>query len=309
MNLKGFALVLVVILVLVGYNSFFTIQEIQQVVVTEFGRPVRSIRDAGLYFKFPWYKTYYFDKRLLTIAGESNEIPTNDKTFIWVDTTARWKIVDPLIYFQRLNNERRANSVLSDLIEGIIRDLVTKNDLNEIIISSDWKEKYSVSTEREGTTNRSVKYGRDGITKFIIQNLNNAEEEYGIEIVDILIKRINYTDKVRQKVYERMISERKRIAAQKRSEGEGEKAEILGKLSRELSDINSTAAKAAKKIRGLADAKATIIYGETYSKDPKFYQFFETLESYKITVGSNTKLVIDANSPLYKYFSSDNNSF
>ena len=305
--IKNFIFFLLILLVLAGYNSFFTIQEIQQVVVTEFGKPVRSIKNAGLYFKLPWYKVHYFDKRLLTIAGEPNNIPTNDKTFIWVDTTARWKITNPLIYFQRLNNERRAASVLSDLIEGIIRDLVTKNDLNEIIISSDWKEKYSVSTERKGTTDRSVKYGRDGITKFIIQNLNNAEEEYGIEIVDILIKRINYTDKVRQKVYERMISERKRIAAQKRSEGEGEKAEILGKLSRELSSIDSTAAKEAKKIRGQADAKATKIYGEAYSKDAEFYRFFETLESYKKTIGSNTKMVIDANSPLYRYFSSDYN--
>ena len=304
MSLKTLILIPIIALILLGYNSFFIIQEVQQVVVTEFGKPVTSINDAGVYFKFPWYKVRYFDKRLLTIAGEPNEIPTNDKTFIWVDTTARWKIIDPLIYFQRLNNERRAAGVLSDLIEGIIRDLVTKNDLNEIIISSDWKEKYSVSTEREEKANRSVKFGRDGITKFIIQNLNQSEKEYGIEIVDILIKRINYTDKVRQKVYERMISERKRIAAKKRSEGEGEKAEILGKLSKELSEITSVASREAKKIRGISDARATQIYGIAYSQDAEFYRFYETLISYGQTIGDNTKLVIDANSPLYKYFSS-----
>ena len=307
MNWKIFIIAILAILGAVGYNSFFTIQEIQQVIVTEFGKPIRSIRMAGLYFKLPWYKVNYFDKRLLTIDGEPNEIPTNDKTFIWVDTTARWKIINPLIYFQRLNNERRAESVLSDLIEGIIRDLVTKNDLNEIIVSSDWQTKYAVSTEREIVADRSVKYGRDGITQIIIQNLNDAEEEYGIEIIDILIKRINYTDKVRQKVYERMISERKRIAAKKRSEGEGEKAEILGRLSRELSEITSTASKKAKTIRGRADASATKIYGSVYGKDPEFYRFFETLESYKKTIGPNTKLVIDVNSPLYKYFSTEYN--
>ena len=307
MNRKIFLIAFLVILGAVGYNSFFTIQEIQQVIVTEFGKPIRSIRTAGFYLKLPWYKVIYFDKRLLTIDGEPNEIPTNDKTFIWVDTTARWKIIDPLKYFQRLNNERRAESVLSDLIEGIIRDLVTKNDLNEIIISSDWRSKYAVSTEREAIADRSVKYGRDGITKVIIQNLNDAEQEYGIEIIDILIKRINYTDKVRQKVYERMISERKRIAAKKRSEGEGEKAEILGKLSRELSEITSIASKEAKTIRGRADATATKIYGSVYGQDPEFYRFFETLESYKKTIGPNTKLVIDVNSPLYKYFSTEYN--
>lgn len=302
--IKYVFLVLVAVAVIVGYKSLYIIQEFQQVVVTEFGKPVVSLRDAGLYFKLPWQKVLYFDKRLLKIDGEPNEIPTNDKTFIWVDTTARWKIIDPLIYFQRLNNERRATSVISDLIEGIIRDLVTKNDLNEIIISSDWKPEYSVSTEREEKIDRDVEYGRDGITTIIIQNLQKVESDYGINIIDILIKRINYTDKVRQKVYERMISERKRIAAQKRSQGEGEKAEILGKLSRELSEINSNASRVAQKIRGKADARAANIYGESYNKDPEFYRFYETLKSYEKTIGGNTKLVVDVESPLFSYFSS-----
>ena len=163
----------------------------------------------------------------------------------------------------------------------------------------------TVSTEREVKVSREVKYGRDGITKIIVQNLENVEiTEYGIEIVDILIKRINYTDQVRQKVYERMISERKRIAAKKRSEGEGEKLEILGKLSKELSEINSVASKEAKVLRGQADGKAAKIYGKSYGRNAEFYQFYETLNSYKKTVGDNTKLIIDINSPLYKYFSS-----
>ncbi len=304
MNLKYFYAFILATAVLVGYKSFFIIQETEQVVITEFGKPVRSIQNAGLYFKVPWQKTLYFDKRILKIDGEPNEIPTSDKTFIWVDTTARWKIVNPLIYFQRLDNESRAASVLSDLIEGIIRDLVTKNDLNEIIVSSDWKEEYSVSTEREVKVNRKVKYGRDGITKIIVQNLEKVEAEYGIEIVDILIKRINYTDQVRKKVYERMISERKRIAAKKRSEGEGEQLEILGKLSKELSKITSNASKEAKILRGKADGEAARIYGRAYGRNAEFYQFYETLNSYKTTIGDNTKLVIDINSPLYKYFSS-----
>ena len=149
-----------------------------------------------------------------------------------------------------------------------------------------------------------MQYGRDGITKVIVQNLGNVESEYGIEIVDILIKRINYTDQVRKKVYERMISERKRIASKKRAEGEGEKLEILGKLSRELSEINSTAKREAKILRGKADGDAARIYGRAYGRNAEFYQFYETLNSYKETIGDNTKLVIDINSPLYKYFSS-----
>ena len=301
---KYFFIVVLSVVLLTGYRCFFVIQETEQVVITEFGKPVQSIQNAGIYFKAPWQKTHYFDRRILKIDGEPNEIPTSDKTFIWVDTTARWKIVNPLVYFQRLNNESRAASVLSDLIEGIIRDLVTKNDLNEIIVSSDWKEEYSTSTEREITVNREVQYGRDGITKVIVQNLGNVESEYGIEIVDILIKRINYTDQVRKKVYERMISERKRIASKKRAEGEGEKLEILGKLSRELSEINSTAKREAKILRGKADGDAARIYGRAYGRNAEFYQFYETLNSYKETIGDNTKLVIDINSPLYKYFSS-----
>jgi len=299
--LAGLALLVVLF---AGFNSFFVINEGQQVIVTQFGRPIGDkIESAGLYFKIPMIqKLHYFDKRILKWDGEPNEIPTKDKKYIWVDTTARWRIADPLVFLQRMGSMNRANLTLSDLINGAVRDFVTKNNLVEIVRSSDWEKEYSMSTESSGAK-AEVKVGRDGFSRLVLTNVALKADDLGIELLDVLVKRVNYTDKVRQKVYSRMISERERIATQRRSEGEAVKAKILGETEKRMKEIISGAYKRSQEIRGTADGKATRIYGDVYRVDPGFYRFMATLDAYKSTLGSNTRIVIDAKSPLYQFLS------
>ncbi|MBU2647827.1 protease modulator HflC [bacterium] len=300
------ALVIVILAILfVGFNGIFVVDEGQQAIITQFGQPVRqAIKDAGLYFKLPFIqKTHFFDKRILKWDGEPNEIPTQDKKYIWVDTTARWRISDPLLFLQRMNNVDRASSRLDDLINGSVRDFVTKNSLVEIIRSSDWNRSYTLTTE---TTRKKelVTVGRDQFSQIVLNNVSALAKSFGIEVLDVLVKRINYTNQVRETVYARMISERQRIAEQRRSEGEAEKAEILGNMEKQLKDIESGAYKKAEEIRGDADAKATKIYGDAYNKDPEFYAFLTTLDSYKKVLGSNTRLVLQSDSPFFNYLTS-----
>ena len=302
--------VFILILLFIGYNSVYVVNEGQQVILTQFGEPVGTkVVDAGLYFKIPMIqKVNYFDKRILKWDGEPNEIPTNDKMFIWVDTTARWKIVDPLLFWQRLKTMNRATLTMDDLINGAVRDFVTKNNLAEIIRSSDWNEAYVSSTE-SATRKEKILIGRDQFSQLVLDNVSKITNGFGIEILDVLVKRVNYTNQVREKVYSRMISERERIAAQKRSEGEAKKAEILGEMARRLKEIQSQAYLEAETIRGTADAKATAIYGKAYNKDPEFYAFITTLDGYKKIIGNNTKLIIQSDAPLYKYLKDFNKGF
>jgi len=297
---------IVIVLGLAGtvWDGFFILQEGAQAVVTQFGAPVgRPVVNAGLHFKTPFIQDVaYFDKKIQIWDGDPNQIPTNDKTYVYLDVTARWRIADALVFLQSVNNEARAQTILDDIIDSTVRDLVNKNDLVEIIRSSDW------SPEAEGARFSSdeepIRHGRDKITQMIYDISSQATPKYGIELVDVMMKRVNYIDSVQKKVYDRMISERKRIAAEKRSEGEGEKAEILGKVERELRTVTSEAQREAAEIKGRADAEATRIYAETYSKDPEFYAFYESLRSYEQAVGKNTRLVISTDSPLYKYLAS-----
>ncbi|MBT4089959.1 MAG: protease modulator HflC, partial [Deltaproteobacteria bacterium] len=222
------ALIIVAMAVLfVGFNGFFVVDEGEQAIITQFGQPVRgAIKDAGLYFKIPFIqKAHYFDKRILKWDGDPNEIPTQDKKYIWVDTTARWRISDPLLFLQRMNNVNRATSRLNDLINGSVRDFVTKNSLVEIIRSSDWNKSYTLTTET-ARKKEIIKVGRDQFSQIVLNNVSALAKSFGIEVLDVLVKRINYTNQVRQTVYQRMISERQRIAEQRRSEGEAEKANI-----------------------------------------------------------------------------------
>ena len=301
-TLKPGIIILILLVGFVVYDAFFVIKEGRQAIVTQFGKPIGDpITDAGLNIKIPiLQKVHLFEKRILKWDGEPYEIPTSDKTFIWVDTTARWRIVKPLVFMQTMINEDRAKMVLNDLIDGAVRDLVTKNNLIEVIRSSDWKKIYLIGSEK-AETEEVVLIGRDRFSELVLQSIKDVTLEYGIELLDILIKRVNYTDTVREKVYERMISERKRIAAKKRSEGEGQKAEILGTVERELNNITSEAYEKAQTIRGQADAVATRIYGQTFSQDPEFYAFFISLDSYRKTMGKNSRLIIDTNTDLYKY--------
>lgn len=297
---------LVLLAIVVVYDGFFILEEGKQVVITQFGAPVgEPVTDAGLHFKMPFVQqTEVFEKKILIWDGEPNQIPTNDKTYVFIDVTARWRISNALKFLQAVNNETRAQSLLSDIIDGTIRDMVNKNDLIEIIRSSDWSiDTMSPTTER-ATIGVKPKNGRDGISNQVRDIAAKVTPQYGIELMDVIIKRVNYIDSVRLKVYDRMISERKRIAAEKRSTGEGQKAEILGTVERRLKEIISTANREAVTIKGKADAEATRIYGAAYSQDPDFYGFQKTLESYPTIVGNNTSLVLSSDSDLYRFLKS-----
>ncbi|MEW6218868.1 MAG: protease modulator HflC [Thermodesulfobacteriota bacterium] len=297
-SIRFVLLAVVVGLLALAWDAFFLVREGQQAVIMQFGRPVgKPIVEAGLQLKLPLIQNVrYFERRILIWDGDPNQIPTNDKTFVYLEVTARWRIADPLRFLQAVNNESRAQSLLDDIIDGTVRDLVNKNDLVEIIRSSDWSRE-----AMGGEVTEEIAFGRDRITAMIHEAAAKITPSYGIELLDVLFKRVNYIESVRLKVYERMISERKRIAAEKRSYGEGQKAAILGRLDKELKEIISTANRDAQMIRGEADAEATRIYGEVYSRDPDLYAFLTTLESYRETVAGNSTLVLSPDSEFYQY--------
>ncbi len=297
---------LVLLAIVIVYDGFFILEEGKQIVVTQFGAPVGDpVTEAGLHFKMPFIQhTEIFEKKIQIWNGQPNQIPTNDKTFVYLDVTARWRITNALKFLQAVKTESRAQSLLSDIIDGTVRDMVNKNDLIEIIRSSDWSVATMSETTDTDTVGNKPKNGRDQISKHILGIAAKITPQYGIELIDVMFKRVNYIDSVRLKVYDRMISERKRIAAEKRSMGEGQKAEILGTVERKLQEIISTANKEALTIKGRADAEATKIYGDAFSRDPDFYAFQKTLESYREIVGNNTSLVLSADSDLYQYLKS-----
>ena len=297
---------LVLLAIVIVYDGFFILEEGKQIVVTQFGAPVGApVTEAGLHFKMPFIQhTEVFEKKIQIWNGQPNQIPTNDKTFVYLDVTARWRITNALKFLQAVKTESRAQSLLSDIIDGTVRDMVNKNDLIEIIRSSDWSVATMSETTALDTIGSKPKNGRDQIGRQILEIAAKITPQYGIELIDVMFKRVNYIDSVRLKVYDRMISERKRIAAEKRSMGEGQKAEILGTVERKLQEIISAANKDALTIKGKADAEATKIYGQAYSLDPNFYAFQKTLESYREIVGKNTSLVLSSDSELYQYLKS-----
>ena len=304
MNKQILLAVIAAFFLIVGMNGFYVVNEGQQTIITQIGDPIGiKNTEAGLYFKVPFiHKVHYFDRRILKWDGQPNEIPTKDKKYIWVDTTARWRISDPLLFLQRMGNMNRAYLRLSDLINGSVRDFVTKNVLAEVVQSSDWDPSYGSSSEKGTDEVRvKIKVGRDKFSELVLIEVAKTAEGYGIEMLDVLVKRVNYTNQVREKVFTRMISERQRIATQRRSEGEAIKAEVLGAMEKDLKRITSEAYKESVMIKGKADAEVTKLYGKSYGKDPEFYKFMMSLESYKTVLGGNTRLVIDSSSPLYKY--------
>ncbi len=288
----------VLALIITVASGFYVLPEGSQAVITQFGRPVgQPVTDAGLHFKMPFVQQVtYFEKRILIWDGDPNQIPTNDKTYVYLDVTARWRISNALVFLQAVNNTTRAMTILDDIIDGTVRDLVNKNNLVEIIRSSDWNPEIMNNSSTE-----SITLGRDKITKLINDTASKVTPKYGIELVDVLFKRVNYIETVRRKVYDRMISERKRIAAEKRSLGEGLKAEIMGKVQRELKEITSAANRKAQEIKGKADAEAAAIYAKAYNQDPEFYAFTKSLDGYRKAMGNNTRLILSADSSFYKY--------
>ncbi len=301
-------LLVVIGLLATAWDGFYILREGQQAVITQFGAPVgQPVTEAGLKFKTPFIQhVQFFEKRILIWDGDPNQIPTNDKTFIYMDNTARWRISDALRFLQAVGSINRAQSLLDDIINGTVRDLVNKNDLIEIIRSSDWSPDYMMSANRSVDMNTPPKLGRDKISEQVLAVASKVTPKYGIELIDVMFKRVNYIDTVRRKVYDRMISERKRIAAEKRSLGEGRKAEILGKVERELKEITSAARRQATEIKGQADAEATRIYGEAYTAYPEFYAFQRSLESYQDIITGNTSLILSSNSDLFRYLESIN---
>ena len=307
LSIITFVVIIAAFLVISG--AVYTIDETQQVVITQFGEPMgRPLTDAGLHFKMPLIQqANYFEKRILEWDGNPNQIPTKDKRYIWVDTTARWKIVDALKFLQSVTSENGAHARLDDIIDSATRDYITSHNLVEAvrdsnrIISERSVEKDAESFEQIAGEIETIGIGRDAITRGILKEVAKIVPQYGIEIIDVRIKRINYVADVQNKVYERMISERKRAAEQYRSEGQGKKAEIEGQMSKELNQITSEAYKVAEEIKGKADAEATKIYANAYNRGPEFYAFIKTLDTYKNTIDKDTTIILTTDSEYLTY--------
>jgi len=301
--------VIVIFLILLISGAFYTVREWEQVVITQFGRPIGKPKtEAGLRFKIPFIqKLHRYEKRILRWDGDPKEIPTRDKRFIYVDTTARWRIVDAQKFLEVLGTYNQAYAKLDDIIDAVLRDYVSANPLVELVRTTDEMptveegEGKVLSPFPEATALETVRLGREKITRAILLEASKAMSAFGMDLVDVRIKRINYIERVRTKVYERMVSERKRKAAQFRSEGEGQKAEILGEMDKELKSIISGAYRTAEEIRGEADAEATRIYGDAYGQDPAFYAFFKTLETYKGAAYKNAFVILGTDSDYYRF--------
>ena len=298
-------LALLVGFIIVLGNSFYIVKETNQVIILQFGKPIgEAVTNPGLHVKVPFIrKANYFEKRWLEWNGDVNQIPTKDKKFIEIDTYARWRISDPLVFFQSVRDERGAQSRLDDIIDGETRNAIANYDLEELVRSTNREfeetEEAGVLTEREEVV--TIETGRDKITEIILNASSIITPAIGIELKDVRIKRINYIEEVRQEVFGRMIAERQRIAAKYRSEGDGRSAEIRGEKERELKRIQSGAYKTAQEIKGKADAGATRIYADAYNLDPEFYQFMRTLETYRIVMDAGTILLLSTDTEFLKY--------
>ena len=285
--------------------SFYTLQETEQAILTQFGKPVGGlVTRPGLHFKLPFIQDVHrFDKRWLEFDGDANEIPTKDKKYIWVDTYARWRIADPLRYFQAVNDERGAQSRLDDIVDGETRNAVASFDLIELVRSSN--REFQVTEELAGIGSAEamarVTTGRSKVAQTVLEKAARITPEFGIELVDVRFKRINYVDSVQQKVFERMNSERKRIAERSRSEGQGRAAEIRGQKERDMLAASSVGYRSAQEKKGEADAKATAIYARAYGRDPEFYQFMKSMETLGATLDAGSTLVLSTDSELLRY--------
>ena len=286
------------------YNAAYTIDETEQVIITQFGRIVGTPKiDPGLRFKVPFIqRANYFPKNLLDWDGDPGQIPTLDKTFIWVDTFARWKITDPVKFFQTVNNQFSAIGKLNDIIDPAVRNFITSHSLIEAVRkSSRLLDTSDVDIEDRIRTSYAVTVGREKITQGILKQAQPKLAQFGIELVDVKIKRINYVEQVRKSVYGRMIAERKQIAEKYRSEGKGEAQKILGERERDLQEITSQAYRKAQEVKGKADAQATIIYAQAYGVDPDFYSFVQTLEIYDQSLDDKNTLILSTESEFLKY--------
>ena len=310
MKMTRIAIVALVVafLFVVLSSSLYTVKETEQVVITQFGKPVgKPIMTPGLKMKMPFVqKVYAFEKRFLEWDGDPNQIPTKDKRFIWVDSYARWRITDPLLFFQRLFDERGAQSRLADILDGETRNTIAKHELIDLVRSTNrpFVIAEDVAELSQPEAAERVEHGREKLTEEVLKNARRRTVDLGIEILDFRIKQINYVDEVRQEVYARMISERKRIAERYRSEGAGEAARIAGEKDRELRVIESEAYRAAQEIRGKADAEAADIYAAAYNRDPEFYRFLKSMGTLEESLDEETMLLLSTDSELLRYLGS-----
>ena len=288
-------------------SSLYTISETEQVIITQFGEPVgQPHTDPGLHVKVPFIQQIHtFEKRWLEWSGDPNQIPTKDKKYIWVDTYTRWRVKDPLLFYQRVRDERSAQSRLDDIVDGDTRNVIANNDLIEVVRSTDrpfeeTEEDAGIDTSEAEAIGR-IAMGRNKITRAILEMSRPIVAEFGIELVDVQIRRVNYVTEVQQKVFDRMISERRRIAERSRSEGQGKAAEIRGQKERELKGIQSEAYRKAQEIMGKADGESTRIYADAYGRDPELYQFLKTMETYRKTMTADTTLILSTDGEFFKY--------
>lgn len=314
MNARGclvlVALLGVVVVLRVVQDSFFVVPQTEQVIVTQFGKPVGDpITEPGLHFKLPLVqKVNHLDRRILEWDGAPVAIPTRDKTYIHVDTFARWRITDPKTFFVRLHDERSAQSRLEDIIGSETRNAVARHDLIEIVRTDKERKPMkdeSLKVEGAGTIGAlpPIEFGRAKLEDDIRTQASAKLAEFGIDLLDVRMKRVNYNPDVLDRIYQRMISERRQIAQRFRSEGEGEAARIAGRKERDLNEIQSTAYRKVQEIRGQADAKASEIYAKAYTQNPtaaEFYSFLKSMETYRRVLDRNTTLVLSTDSDLYR---------
>jgi membrane protease subunit HflC len=286
--------------------SLYTLPEWQQAVITRFGEPVGGpVNEPGLHVKIPFVdKVNRFDKRWLGWDGDPNQVPTRDKKYIWVDTFARWRIVDPLLFFKAVVNERGGQSRLDDIIDGKTRDAIASYDLIEVVRSSN--RDFEISNELAGYTlsprvQVEIAVGRAGIAEQVLEASAAITPQFGVELVDVRFKRINYVEQVQESVFARMISERKRIAERSRSEGQGRSAEIRGQKQRDLKRIQSEAYRTAEEIKGKADAEAAAIYARAYNRDADFYRFMKSMETYRLTLDPGTTLLLSTDADWLRF--------
>lgn len=299
-----------VILLMVASGSFYTINEQQQAIVTRFGKPVgQPITEAGLRFKIPFIeRVNIIEKRILEWDGKANEMPTKDKTYILVDTFGRWRIDDPLKYFERLRDERSALSRLDDILGSETRNTIAKHDLIEAVRTTKDREVLQseelVEADRTGKVGvlKPIRYGRTVLEEEILSKAAPKLAEFGIGLLDVRFKRINYNPSVQQRIFDRMISERKQIAERFRSEGAGEAAKIQGNMEKELREIESGAYRTVETTKGEADAEATRIYAEAYNQSPQsadFYDFTRTLDVYRSVLSKDSTMILTTDSELF----------
>jgi modulator of FtsH protease HflC len=320
-EVKSTILIIAALLIFTGVNSsFFIIDEGKQAIITQFGKPVRdAVTEAGMHFKMPFIQDVrYIDKRILSWDGYPNQIPTKDKKYIKVDTTARWKITDALKFIQTVQNERGAKARLDTILDGHTRDIISNHNLVEAVRNSNSildninlrkeealkkKDTGEIVIEEEFSGEiETIIEGREKLSQLIVLNAQKECNSLGIELIDVQLRRISYEKSVEKKVYERMISERQRVAQKIRSIGKGEKAKIEGRLAKDLNLIESEAYRKAQTIRGKAEARAAAIYAESLRQDPDFYDFMRTMDGYKKAIKSDTKFILSNENSFLKYF-------